>query len=218
MGGNYEKGVYNQLMEVMEKLNAMESEHSRDRKEVRELTSEVTGLRKENAHLKDEVSDLKQKTTFLAKENAHLKTENRLLQDDNERMKRSMDNDSSNSSTPPSKDQPGNAPNTFNGRKPTKKKPGAQQGHKGSGLSKMEVERKIRVVHSGNLRDSDDHEGAGDRTDCGDGDDTDGGDGDGADGKAVRELNRRSYRLRSWYWIVRTITVLDSSRIRKMAI
>lgn len=32
MGGNYEKDVYCQLMEVMEKLNAMESGHSRDRK------------------------------------------------------------------------------------------------------------------------------------------------------------------------------------------
>lgn len=30
MGGNYEKSVYNQLMEVMEKLNSMESEHSRE--------------------------------------------------------------------------------------------------------------------------------------------------------------------------------------------
>lgn len=45
---------------------------------------------------------------------------------------------------PPSKDQPGKAPNTFNSRKPTKKKPGAQPGHKGSGLSKTEVEQNIR--------------------------------------------------------------------------
>jgi len=43
----------------------------------------------------------------------------------------------------PSKDQPGKAPNTFNSRKPTKKKPGAQPGHKGNGLSKAEVEKKI---------------------------------------------------------------------------
>ena len=144
MGGNYEKGVYNQLMEVMEKLNAMESEHCRDRKEVKELTSEVTGLRKENSRLKEEVSDLKQKTTFLEEENTSLKAENHLLREDNERMKRILNNDSSNSSTPPSKDQPGKAPNTFNGRKPTKKKPGAQPGHKGSSLSKAEVEQNIR--------------------------------------------------------------------------
>ena len=144
MGGNYEKGVYKQLMEVMEKLNAMESEHCRDRKEVKELTSEVTGLRKENAHLREEVSHLKQKTTSLEEENTGLKAENHLLHEDNERMKRILDNDSSNSSIPPSKDQPGKAPNTFNSRKPTKKKPGAQPGHKGSGLSKTQVEQNIR--------------------------------------------------------------------------
>lgn len=144
MGGNYEKGIYNQLMEVMEKLNTIESEHSRDRKEVKELTSEVTGLRKENAHLKEEVSSLKQKASSLEAENIRLKKESRLLHDDNERMKRILDNDSSNSSIPPSKDQPGKAPNTFNSRKTTKKKPGAQPGHKGSGLSKAEVEQNIR--------------------------------------------------------------------------
>lgn len=144
MGGNYEKGVYKQLMEVMEKLNAMESEHCRDRKEVKELTSEVTGLRKENAHLREEVSHLKQKTTSLEEENTGLKAEHHLLHEDNERMKRILDNDSSNSSIPPSKDQPGKAPNTFNSRKPTKKKPGAQPGHKGSGLSKTQVEQNIR--------------------------------------------------------------------------
>ena len=36
MGGNYEKGIYNQLMEVMEKLSTMESEHRQDRKEVKD--------------------------------------------------------------------------------------------------------------------------------------------------------------------------------------
>ena len=144
MGGHYEKSVYNQLMEVMEKLNSMESEHRQDRKEVKELTSEVTGLRKENAHFREEISSLKQKNASLTEENTALKAENRLLRDDNERMKRILDNDSSNSSTPPSKDQSGKAPNTFNGRKPTKKKPGAQPGHKGNTLSKMEVEQKIR--------------------------------------------------------------------------
>lgn len=59
MGDNYEKDVYNQLMEVLENLNTMESEHSRDRKEVKELTSDVTGLRKENANLRKEVFNLK---------------------------------------------------------------------------------------------------------------------------------------------------------------
>lgn len=144
MGGNYEKGVYNQLMEVMEKLNAVESKQKQDQNEIKNLTSEVKSLRKENDFLREEVSVLKQTNAVLAETNTRIEAENLLLQNDNERMKRTLNNDSSNSSTPPSKDQPGKAPNTYNSRKPTKKKPGAQPGHKGSSLSKADVEQKIR--------------------------------------------------------------------------
>jgi len=144
MGGNYEKSVFNQLTEVLAKLDAMESEHKRDRGEIKCLTDEVTSLRKENADLREEVSSLKQENTTLTEGIKKLEGENQLLHNDNERMKRTLNNDSSNSSTPPSKDQPGKAPNTFNGRKPTKKKQGAQPGHKGSGLSKANVEQNIR--------------------------------------------------------------------------
>ena len=58
MGGNYEKGLYNQLMEVMGKLDAMESEHRQDRMEIRALTEEVTSLRKENASLHDKLGQM----------------------------------------------------------------------------------------------------------------------------------------------------------------
>ena len=122
----------------------MESEHKRDRKEIKDLSSEVKSLRRENSALRDEVSALKENNTVLEEAAGRLEKENRLLRDDNERMKRTLNNDSSNSSEPPSKDRPGKAPNLFNSRKPTKKKPGAQPGHKGSGLSKADVEEKIR--------------------------------------------------------------------------
>lgn len=144
MGGNYEKGMYQQLMEVMDRLNSMEAEQKQDRKEIKNLTSEVKSLRKENTRLKEEVSELKYENSVLEEKNRKFETENRILRDDNERMKRILNNDSSNSSVPPSQDKPGKAPNTFNSRKPTKKKPGAQPGHKGSGLSRAEVERNIR--------------------------------------------------------------------------
>lgn len=144
MGGNYAKSVYNQLAEVMEKLDFMEAEHKKDRREIADLTSEVKSLRKENASLREEVSGLRQKTAVLEAENSRLEKENSLLRNDNERMKRTLSNDSSNSSLPPSTDEPGKAPNTYNSRKPSNKKKGAQPGHQGKGLSKAEVEKKIR--------------------------------------------------------------------------
>ena len=146
MGGNYEKSTFNQLMEVMAKLDAMEAEHKKDRKEIKSLTAEVSSLRKENARLREEVSVLKQENTVLKQKCELLEKENALLREDNERLKRNANNNSSNSSNPPSKDQnkPPKAPNTYNGRKPTQKKPGAQPGHKGHNLSKADVEEKIR--------------------------------------------------------------------------
>ena len=144
MGGNYGKSVYNQLMDVMERLDTMESECKKCHKEIKSLHSEVKSLKNENTRLKEELAAAKAQNIILTAENAALRKENQLLKDDNERMKRILNNDSSNSGTPLSADQPGKAPNTYNSRKPTKKKAGAQTGHRGSNVSKIDVEKKIR--------------------------------------------------------------------------
>lgn len=125
--GNYQKSTYNQLMEVMAKLDAMNAEYKKDRKEIKSLTAEVTSLRKENDRLRGEVSALKQENS------EKLGRENALLRDDNERLKRNANNNSSNSSAP-SKDQnrPPKAPNTYNGRKPTRKSPAPSQATRGT--------------------------------------------------------------------------------------
>ena len=144
MGGNYQKDLYKQLMEVMAKVDRLESEQKQGKKEIKRLTNEVKSLRKENTTLREEISSLKQENTVLTEKCVKLENENTLLRNDNERMKRIRNNNSSNSSMPPSKDGNTKPVNMYNSRKPTSKKPGAQKGHKGAGLSKEEVEEKIQ--------------------------------------------------------------------------
>lgn len=118
---NYENGMFNQLQEIMGRLDSVEKEH-----------------KQEIGHLKDEISDLK-------KENKLLHTENQLLREDNARLRSIINNDSSNSSLPPSTDQKGGkSANTFNGRNKTERKAGGQKGHKGTTLTKNEIEKKIQ--------------------------------------------------------------------------
>lgn len=121
MGGNYEKGMYNQLMEVMARMDAVEKD-----------------LRDEKMEHKDDVDRLNSKIDDLTQEN-------QLLRDDNARLKSILNNDSSNTSKPPSTDQKSGSPaNTFNGRKKTGRKAGGQKGHKGTTLTKSEVEEKVK--------------------------------------------------------------------------
>ena len=77
MGGNYEKSIYNQLMEVMGRLDAVEKD-----------------LRVEKAEHKKDVESLNTRID-------ELRSENQLLRDDNARLKSIIDNDSSNTSNPP---------------------------------------------------------------------------------------------------------------------
>lgn len=126
MPGNYEKGMYNQLMEVMARLDAMESD-----------------LHTEKNEHKEDVERLSRKIDGLTQEN-------QLLRDDNARLKSIINHDSSNTSNPPSSDQKGGRPvNTYSGREKTGRRAGGQKGHKGTTLTKAEAEEKIR---SGNCR------------------------------------------------------------------
>lgn len=123
---NYEHGMYQQLLEIMGRLDTVEKAH------------------------KEEVGQLKEEISSLKKENKVLREENQLLREDNARLKSIINNDSSNTSLPPSTDQKGGKPvNTFNGRKKTERKTGGQKGHKGTTLTKSDIEEKIT---SGNCR------------------------------------------------------------------
>ena len=63
MGGNYEKGLYNQLMDVMPRLDAMENELHTEKREHKEdvdrLNAKIEGLTQENQLLRDDNARLK---------------------------------------------------------------------------------------------------------------------------------------------------------------
>ena len=117
---NYENGMYQQLMEIMGRLETVEKDSAQ------------------------KIDTLNKRINVLENENLVLKQENQLLKEDNARLKSIINNDSSNTSLPPSADQKGGKPaNTYNGRKKTERKEGGQKGHKGTTLTKAEIEEKI---------------------------------------------------------------------------
>ena len=121
MAGNDERGLYNQLMEVMARLDAVEKD-----------------LHEEKVEHKEDVDRLNSKIDALTEENE-------LLREDNARLKSILNHDSSNTSNPPSSDEKGKKPsNQHNGRENTERKAGAQEGHKGNTLTKADVEEKLR--------------------------------------------------------------------------
>lgn len=114
MGGNYEKSVYNQLMEVMARLDAVEKD-----------------LKEEKIEHKEDVERLE---SLIAEKDRTIK----VLKDDNARLKSIINNDSSNSSLLPSSDQKSGKPaNTYNGRNKSGRNAGGQKGRRGTTFRKV---------------------------------------------------------------------------------
>ncbi len=100
MAGDYEKRIYNKLMEVMARLDSVEKD-----------------LHTEKTEHKEDVKRLNAKIENLTEENQFLKEDNALL-------KSILNNDSSNSSLPSSTDQKGGKPtNSYSGRTKSVAKP-----------------------------------------------------------------------------------------------
>jgi hypothetical protein len=118
---NYENSVYNQLQDVMTRFDSFEK------------------------NTKVEIIRLNNKIDTLTVENTKLKIDNQLLTDDNLRLKSILNNDSNNSSLPPSSDQKHKSVNEYNSRTKTGKKSGGQKGHKGTTLTKKDVLEKIKT-------------------------------------------------------------------------
>lgn len=98
---DYSRDIFKQLNELMERCDKFDTE--------------MKDIKK--AH-KKEVKALNDKIDTLTKENTKLKDENKKLRADNARMESILNNNSSNTSLPPSTDQKGKkkSVNEYNGR------------------------------------------------------------------------------------------------------
>lgn len=99
MGGSYEKDIYKHLMEMMERYDSLEKDlnsvKASTKSEVRSLKSEVSSLTKDCSTLRKQNAELRDKVSSLESENA-------LLKEENSRLHSILDQNSDNSSLPPS--------------------------------------------------------------------------------------------------------------------
>lgn len=110
----------------------------------KQMFKQMEEIMKKCDGLSSEIKKMDRKIVTLEKENAQLKIENQVLKEDNDRLRKIINNDSNNSSKPPSTDIKSNT-KIYNSREKSAKKVGAQKGHQGHHLSKKDVEEKIKT-------------------------------------------------------------------------
>lgn len=140
-GGHYEKGLFRQLQETLDRLDREDRQHKEDIQKAAELHRQRVEIM-EAAH-RQETAQLRQMLEAQGKVIAQLEKSSQLLREDNERLRSILNNDSSNSSQPPSADLKGKRTNTYNGRVKSERSKGAQPGHRGTTLTRKHVEECI---------------------------------------------------------------------------
>lgn len=158
---DYHNQMFKQLEDVMSKCDSLSRELKTVKKDVtRDITIQLNArFDVERDNYENKISNLQSQVDSLKIENDKLKEENTKLNDEVDRLKSQINNDSNNSSLPPSSDIKPNKKNIPNNREKTSRKPGGQNGHKGHHLSKAFVENGIKngdfnhvVKHVGNVQ------------------------------------------------------------------
>ncbi len=149
---DYSKDIFKQVQDLMVMCD--------------NLSRQVKTIKKETeTTYKKEIKELKRQHKIqvdkLNKEIKDLKQENTKLKSDIDRLKKQINNNSDNSSNPPSSDIKPNKKNIPNNRTRSGKSVGGQVGHKGYHLSKQYVQDNIKnnnfiheVKHMGNISDN----------------------------------------------------------------
>ena len=148
MTGDYSKDMYRQMCELFEQVEALKATVAEMNRGHKEEMAEI-----KQQHKEEMASMEKRHSEELAERDARieeLERQNGVLLEEVTRLKSDRNNNSGNSSNPPSSDQKGTKKaNEYNGRKKTGKKKGAQHGHKGITLTKETVEK---LLSSGQCR------------------------------------------------------------------
>lgn len=144
---DYSKDLFKQVQELMLKCDDLSHEVK---------TIEKRTEKKFKKQIKELKAEYEEKIENLENRVTELEDENEKLKNDNYRLKKQINNDSNNSSKPPSSDIKRNIPNN---REKTTKKAGAQKGHTAHFLSKQIIEDKIKngeykteIIHKGEIR------------------------------------------------------------------
>lgn len=147
--------IYDQLMDVMERLDAMDEKLNKETQRRKTVEQEYSLLEKRYETLSKKVNEQtatieEQRKTIdeLTEKNTKLENNVGVLTDENKRLKSIINNDSNNSSSPPSKDQIGKkrkSQNEYNSRGKTDRKIGGQPGHKGKTITKEEAKKLIEA-------------------------------------------------------------------------
>lgn len=146
-GGQYEKGLFRQLQETIERLEREEKRHKEELRKAADMHRQALDAMKA-AH-RQETAQIRQVLEAQSKRIAQLEKDNQLLREENERLRSNLNNDSHNSSQPPSSDQKGKRTNTYNGRVKSERSKGAQPGHPGTTLTRQEIEEQIAAGKMG---------------------------------------------------------------------
>lgn len=144
MSSNHNLEMFRQVEEMIGRLERLEAGNAVLKKENTELKAELDRVSRIADRALDQVDELNEVVDAQKARIDHLTEENTLLKNDNKRLKSQINNDSNNSSNPPSTDQKGKRANKYNSRQKTGKKSGGQPGHKGKTLTKAYVQDRIK--------------------------------------------------------------------------
>ena len=147
MASNYQKLYYSDYEKAVAERDAAKTELARQAREISFLRGELKKAEQRTAALEALVKnliaqnkELVAQNKELAAQNKELAAQNKDLREEVDRLKSILDNDSHNSSLPPSQDKPRKA-NEYNARKKSEKKSGAQKGHAGKTVSEEDVKK-----------------------------------------------------------------------------